>query len=412
MTLIQCPECNRQISDKAHACPGCGYPVRSAIQEGEIAYGQGNASSGQIEPKRDEGEVQTDRPQQTQTTERNHAPSSDPPHSPVTSSVAGGEGEGFDVLGVLDGAREMSGSEWFGLVFNTLLFPVKILGIAAFFVAILILFFGGLFLGSELGAPPDGNPFFAVTVCVLMWGGAAFLIVLAFFVRKRMASLVTAEIVSRKPRVEDRALPDPQSRHKPRRGPHETEDAKIKLARCVGASFVTVPAVLLLGRPKSLLDYCLSLGVGLIVAVIAGRTPHLKVPFSKPIKLLKFRARTVGQAILEGLIAGVVIPIAFALFAVIFFAFSQRDNEPTRPGDRPSHLKQTPYGPSDWRRGQQFMDELRRKQTSEWLRQKARQPTDKERMDELLAPPKVRTITEEEMRRMFPSLQHENSRPE
>ena len=27
MALIQCPECDRRISDKAHACPGCGCPV-------------------------------------------------------------------------------------------------------------------------------------------------------------------------------------------------------------------------------------------------------------------------------------------------------------------------------------------------------------------------------------------------
>jgi len=25
--LISCPECNRQISDKAFACPGCGLPM-------------------------------------------------------------------------------------------------------------------------------------------------------------------------------------------------------------------------------------------------------------------------------------------------------------------------------------------------------------------------------------------------
>lgn len=27
MSLISCPECARQISDRALACPGCGYPV-------------------------------------------------------------------------------------------------------------------------------------------------------------------------------------------------------------------------------------------------------------------------------------------------------------------------------------------------------------------------------------------------
>jgi hypothetical protein len=27
MTLIYCPECKREISDKAKACPSCGYPL-------------------------------------------------------------------------------------------------------------------------------------------------------------------------------------------------------------------------------------------------------------------------------------------------------------------------------------------------------------------------------------------------
>ncbi|MBQ2882693.1 MAG: zinc ribbon domain-containing protein [Alphaproteobacteria bacterium] len=27
MALINCPECNREISDKAKACPHCGYPI-------------------------------------------------------------------------------------------------------------------------------------------------------------------------------------------------------------------------------------------------------------------------------------------------------------------------------------------------------------------------------------------------
>jgi ribosomal protein L37E len=27
MALINCPECNREISDKAEACPHCGFPV-------------------------------------------------------------------------------------------------------------------------------------------------------------------------------------------------------------------------------------------------------------------------------------------------------------------------------------------------------------------------------------------------
>jgi uncharacterized paraquat-inducible protein A len=27
MALITCPECDAKISDKAHACPSCGYPM-------------------------------------------------------------------------------------------------------------------------------------------------------------------------------------------------------------------------------------------------------------------------------------------------------------------------------------------------------------------------------------------------
>ena len=36
MALIRCPECNREISEQAAACPGCGYPlVRKATDEVE-----------------------------------------------------------------------------------------------------------------------------------------------------------------------------------------------------------------------------------------------------------------------------------------------------------------------------------------------------------------------------------------
>lgn len=29
MALIDCPECGRQVSDKASACPGCGHPIKA-----------------------------------------------------------------------------------------------------------------------------------------------------------------------------------------------------------------------------------------------------------------------------------------------------------------------------------------------------------------------------------------------
>ena len=33
MALITCPECGRQISDKADACVGCGYPIKHESYE-------------------------------------------------------------------------------------------------------------------------------------------------------------------------------------------------------------------------------------------------------------------------------------------------------------------------------------------------------------------------------------------
>ena len=33
MALINCPECNNMISEKAKACPHCGYPVDTIVQD-------------------------------------------------------------------------------------------------------------------------------------------------------------------------------------------------------------------------------------------------------------------------------------------------------------------------------------------------------------------------------------------
>ncbi len=30
MALMRCPECSREVSDKATACPGCGYPLKAS----------------------------------------------------------------------------------------------------------------------------------------------------------------------------------------------------------------------------------------------------------------------------------------------------------------------------------------------------------------------------------------------
>jgi len=36
MALINCPECKREISDKASACPGCGAPVGVTANSEEV----------------------------------------------------------------------------------------------------------------------------------------------------------------------------------------------------------------------------------------------------------------------------------------------------------------------------------------------------------------------------------------
>lgn len=33
MALIKCPECNTEVSDKATACPKCGYPFQKVLQQ-------------------------------------------------------------------------------------------------------------------------------------------------------------------------------------------------------------------------------------------------------------------------------------------------------------------------------------------------------------------------------------------
>ena len=38
MSLLNCPECSREISDAAEACPQCGYPMRAAAPAGPKCY--------------------------------------------------------------------------------------------------------------------------------------------------------------------------------------------------------------------------------------------------------------------------------------------------------------------------------------------------------------------------------------
>ncbi len=36
MALINCPECGKQVSTAAKACPGCGFPVAEKVAQGEV----------------------------------------------------------------------------------------------------------------------------------------------------------------------------------------------------------------------------------------------------------------------------------------------------------------------------------------------------------------------------------------
>lgn len=38
MSLIQCAECGKEISDSASACPGCGAPITVRKKNGRVAY--------------------------------------------------------------------------------------------------------------------------------------------------------------------------------------------------------------------------------------------------------------------------------------------------------------------------------------------------------------------------------------
>lgn len=36
MALINCPECNKEVSDKANNCPNCGYPLSDMVTSGDV----------------------------------------------------------------------------------------------------------------------------------------------------------------------------------------------------------------------------------------------------------------------------------------------------------------------------------------------------------------------------------------
>lgn len=37
MALVKCPECGKDMSDRADACPGCGCPLPLAMRSGVVA---------------------------------------------------------------------------------------------------------------------------------------------------------------------------------------------------------------------------------------------------------------------------------------------------------------------------------------------------------------------------------------
>src|SRR5512137_223508 len=46
MALIRCPECQREVSDKAYTCPGCGHPLwQSGWRPGALMAGMRGAAS-------------------------------------------------------------------------------------------------------------------------------------------------------------------------------------------------------------------------------------------------------------------------------------------------------------------------------------------------------------------------------
>lgn len=42
MALIECPECKNQVSDKADACPKCGYPIQKHNMIDKDLFESGN----------------------------------------------------------------------------------------------------------------------------------------------------------------------------------------------------------------------------------------------------------------------------------------------------------------------------------------------------------------------------------
>ena len=47
MPLIRCPECGKEVSDKAAACPQCAYPIRQSAEE-QVVEMSFDCVSGQV----------------------------------------------------------------------------------------------------------------------------------------------------------------------------------------------------------------------------------------------------------------------------------------------------------------------------------------------------------------------------
>lgn len=48
MSLIKCPECGKQVSDQANACPDCGYPIKANNTKGKVAIKIANGLAGTV----------------------------------------------------------------------------------------------------------------------------------------------------------------------------------------------------------------------------------------------------------------------------------------------------------------------------------------------------------------------------
>lgn len=49
MALIKCPECKNSVSDQAHSCPTCGYPIRKTEYRSAIVAVKGSMVTGRDE---------------------------------------------------------------------------------------------------------------------------------------------------------------------------------------------------------------------------------------------------------------------------------------------------------------------------------------------------------------------------